>query len=65
MIGVAADILLYLYFSKIVPERKPGFFVKIKEGENFNRRHTQSILSIKFEPDTVIGEKTVFVQTLK
>jgi len=30
-----------------VPERKPGFFVKIKEGENFNRRHTRSILRIK------------------
>jgi len=25
----------------LVPERKPGFFVKIKEGENFNRRHTE------------------------
>jgi len=24
-----------------VTQRKPGFFVKIKEGENFNRRHTQ------------------------
>jgi hypothetical protein len=24
----------------IVPERKPGFFVKIKEDENFNHRHT-------------------------
>jgi len=34
--------LLYL-----VPERKLGFFVKIKEDENFNHRHTLSISRIK------------------
>ena len=26
--------------SYLVPERKPGFFVKVKDGENFNRRNT-------------------------
>ncbi|MGM0656009.1 MAG: hypothetical protein ACQETR_11925 [Thermodesulfobacteriota bacterium] len=31
----------------IVPERKPGFFVKVKDGENFNRRNTRRILRIK------------------
>jgi len=31
-----------------VPERKPGFFVKIKAGEKFNRRNTGRILRIKF-----------------
>ena len=31
----------------IVPERKLGFFVQIKEGENFNRRNTLSISRIK------------------
>jgi len=30
-----------------VPERKRGFFVKIKEDENFNRSHTGSISRIK------------------
>jgi len=30
-----------------VPERKSGFFVKVKEGENFNRRNTRRILRIK------------------
>jgi hypothetical protein len=29
-----------------VPERKIGFFVKIKEGKNFNHRHTLSISRI-------------------
>jgi len=29
-----------------VPERKLGFFVKIKEDENFNHRHTLSISRI-------------------
>jgi hypothetical protein len=32
---------------KIVPERKLEFFVKIKEEENFNHRHTLSISMIK------------------
>ena len=31
----------------IVSERKLGFFVQIKEGENFNRRNTLSISRIK------------------
>jgi type IV pilus assembly protein PilN len=31
----------------IVPERNLGFFVKIKENENFNHRHTLSISRIK------------------
>ena len=26
--------------AELVPERKLGFFVQIKEGENFNRRNT-------------------------
>jgi hypothetical protein len=30
-----------------MPGRKLGFFVKIKEGENFNRRNTGSISRIK------------------
>ena len=33
--------------SYLVPERKLGFFVKIKEDQNFNRRNTLSILRIK------------------
>jgi hypothetical protein len=52
-----------------VPKRKLKFFVKIKEGENFNHRHTLSISRInppkfggglKFEPDADIGEKDRF-----
>ena len=35
------------YVIDLVPERKLGFFVKIKEDENFNRRHTLSISRIK------------------
>ena len=31
----------------LVPERKPGFFVKVKDGDNFNRRNTRCILRIK------------------
>jgi len=31
----------------LVSERKLGFFVKIKEDQNFNRRNTLSILRIK------------------
>jgi len=30
-----------------VSERKLGFFVKVKEDQNFNRRNTLSILRIK------------------
>jgi hypothetical protein len=33
--------------SYLVPERKLGFFVKIKEDENFNHRNTGSISRIK------------------
>ena len=32
---------------QIVSERKLGFFVQIKEDENFNRRNTLSISRIK------------------
>jgi len=32
---------------QVVPERKLGFFVKIKKDENFNHRNTVSILRIK------------------
>ena len=31
----------------LVSERKLGFFVKVKEDQNFNRRNTLSILRIK------------------
>jgi len=31
----------------IVPERKLGFFVKVKEDQNFNRRNILNILRIK------------------
>ena len=31
----------------LVPERKLGFFVKIKEDENFNHRNTSRISRIK------------------
>ena len=50
-------------------ERKLGFFVQIKEGENFNRRNTLSISRIypppnlgglKFESDADMGEKDSF-----
>jgi len=34
-------------FPNLVPERKLGFFVKIKEDENFNHRNTGSISRIK------------------
>jgi len=32
---------------KLAAERKPGFFVKVKDGENFNRWNTGRILRIK------------------
>jgi hypothetical protein len=56
-------------YRYLVPERKQGFFVKIKEGENFNHRNTGRISRInppklggglKFESDTDIGEKDSF-----
>jgi len=43
-----------------VPERKLGFFVKVKEDQNFNRRDTLSILGLKFLSDAEIGEKDSF-----
>jgi len=52
-----------------VPERKLGFFVKIKEDENFNHSNTVSISRInppkfggglKFESDADIGGKDSF-----
>ena len=39
---LGATLAIYL-----VPERKLGFFVQIKKGENFNRRNTMSISRIK------------------
>jgi hypothetical protein len=48
----------YIY---LVPERKLEFFVKIKEGKNFNHRNTTVVFrGLKFEPDTDIGEKDGF-----
>jgi len=38
---------LFDQLTYVVPERKLGFFVKIKEDENFNHRHTLSISRIK------------------
>jgi len=35
------------FVNLIVSERKLGFFVQIKEGENLNRRNTLSISRIK------------------
>jgi len=52
-----------------VPERKIGFFVKIKEDKNFNHSNTGRISRInppkfgggeKFESDADIGEKDRF-----
>jgi hypothetical protein len=40
--GVNKDFIKYL-----VSERKLGFFVQIKEDENFNHRNTLSISRIK------------------
>ena len=38
-------------FYYLVCERKPGFFVKVKEDQNFNRRNTWSISRIKIYTD--------------
>ena len=46
--------------KSFVAERKPGFFVNVKDGEDFSRRNTRRILRIKFEPDAEIGEKDGF-----
>ncbi|MFO7860932.1 MAG: hypothetical protein R6U41_06895 [Desulfosalsimonas sp.] len=43
-ISAAEEEIIIVY---IVPERKPGFFVKVQDGENFNRRNTRRILRIK------------------
>jgi len=34
---------------KIVPERKPGFFVKVKDVENFNRKKPGVFYGLKFD----------------
>ncbi len=47
-------------YQYLVPERKLGFFVQIKEGENFNHRNTLSISRVKFESDADMGEKDSF-----
>ena len=44
----------------LVSERKRGFFVKVKEDQNFNRRNIVNILRIKFLSDVEIGEKGSF-----
>ena len=41
-------------------ERNLGFFVKVKEDQNFNRRYILNILRIKFISDAEIGEKDSF-----
>ena len=38
---------LRVHHPYVVPERKLGFFVKVKEDQNFNRRNTLGILRIK------------------
>jgi len=43
-----------------VSERKPGFFVQIKEDENFNHRNTLSISRIKFWVWRRYGRKDSF-----
>ena len=42
-----AEVGLFTKLSYLMPERKLGFFVKIKEDENFNHRNTGSISRIK------------------
>ena len=44
----------------LVSERKLGFFVQIKEGENFNRRNTLSISRIKIWVWRRYGRKRQF-----
>jgi len=43
-----------------VPERKLGFFVKIKKDENFNHSNTLVFRGLKFESDADIGKKDRF-----
>ncbi|MGM0656006.1 MAG: hypothetical protein ACQETR_11910 [Thermodesulfobacteriota bacterium] len=43
----AEDVMDEMRHLYLVPERKPRFFVKVKDGENFNRRNTRRILRIK------------------
>jgi hypothetical protein len=45
-----------------VPERKPGFFAKIKEDENFN--HPRGICFAFHRQAQILAKKTVFVQAL-
>jgi len=44
----------------LVSERKLGFFVKVKEDQNFNRRNICNILRIKIFSDAEIDEKDSF-----
>jgi len=43
---VISEAVLAAAVSSLVSERKLGFFVQIKEGENLNRRNTLSISRI-------------------
>ena len=47
MSNVFRNLAVQSEATQVVPERKLGFFVKIKEDENFNHRHTLSISRIK------------------
>ncbi len=52
-----------LTFMPPSAERKLGFFVQIKKGDNFNRRNTLSISRIKiwvWRPAEAGGEKDSF-----
>jgi hypothetical protein len=63
--GNSFPVHIFLYS---VPERKIENFFKFKEGANFNRRNTLSILRIalklhcvpKFKPDAEIGKISSF-----
>jgi len=37
----------FLELAEIAAERKPGFFVKVKGGSNFNRMNTWCIPAVK------------------
>jgi len=45
----------------VAAERKPGFFVKVKDGENFNRKKIPGVFyELKFEPNAETDEKDNF-----
>ena len=44
---MACVFIMHTFDFCLVPERKLGFFVKIKEDENFNHSNTGSISRIK------------------